>query len=118
VLVRRDNREKLTVSLDKLESVIPELLAKLTSALYKKAAENRARRTYTETVLDNFIDTAKNKSGYIRAMWCGDEECELKLKELADVTSRCIPFDEEAVSEKCICCGRDAKALVYWGKAY
>ena len=54
----------------------------------------------------------------MKAMWCGELECELKLKEIADVTSRCIPFGEEPVGDKCICCGKPAAKLVYWGKAY
>ena len=74
--------------------------------------------TYTETELDSFVETAKNKPGYIKAMWCGELECELKLKEIADVSSRCIPFGSEPVGDKCICCGKEAHKLVYWGKAY
>ena len=58
------------------------------------------------------------KPGYIKAMWCGDLECEMKLKEEADVTSRCIPFGVKPIGDKCVCCGREAKKLVYWGKAY
>ena len=118
VLVRRDNREKIFVSLDKLEEVIPQVLASITEGLYNKALENRRNRTFTETDLDSFIETAKNKSGYIRAHWCGDLECELKLKELADVTSRCMPFGEQGTVGKCICCGKETDKLVYWGKAY
>ena len=118
VLVRRDTREKIFVSLDELETKIPELLADITNGLYAKASENRKNRTYTETKLDSFIKTAEEKSGYIRAHWCGDQECELKLKELADVTSRCMPFGEQETEGKCICCGKPTKTLVYWGKAY
>ncbi len=118
VLVRRDNREKIFVSLDKLEQVIPEVLASITEGLYNKALENRKNRTFTETDLDSFVETAKNKSGYIRAHWCGDLECELKLKELADVTSRCLPFGEQGTEGNCICCGKKTDKLVYWGKAY
>ena len=118
VLVRRDNREKIFVSLDKLEEVIPQVLASITEGLYNKALENRRNRTFTETDLDSFVETAKNKSGYIRAHWCGDLECELKLKELADVTSRCMPFGEQGTVGKCICCGKETDKLVYWGKAY
>ena len=118
VLVRRDTREKIFVSLDELETKIPELLADITNGLYAKASENRKNRTYTETELDSFIKTAEEKSGYIRAHWCGDQECELKLKELADVTSRCMPFGEQETEGKCICCGKPTKTLVYWGKAY
>ena len=68
--------------------------------------------------LDELIKIANEKTGYIKAMWCGDLECELKLKEEADVSSRCIPFGMEPIGNKCVCCGREAKKLVYWGKAY
>ncbi len=118
VLVRRDNREKIFVSLDELETKIPELLADITKGLYNKAQENRKNRTFTETELDSFIKTANEKSGYIKAHWCGDLECELKLKELADVTSRCMPLDEQGTNGKCVCCGKETDKLVYWGKAY
>jgi len=118
VVVRRDNREKLFVSLDNIESVIEEQMQVLTKALYEKALENRTKRTYTATDLDSFIKIANEKSGYIKAMWCEELECELKLKELADVTSRCMPMEQEQISDRCICCGKPAKKLVYWGKAY
>ena len=90
----------------------------LTKALYEKALENRTKRTYTATDLDSFIKIANENSGYIKAMWCEELECELKLKELADVTSRCMPMEQEQISDRCICCGKPAKKLVYWGKAY
>ncbi len=119
VLVRRDNREKSFVSLDELETAIPELLNTITESLYSSALERRNNMTFVETELDSFIETAKTKPGYIKAMWCGELECELKLKELADVSSRCMPFEDNApVSDKCICCGKPAHKLVYWGKAY
>ena len=63
-------------------------------------------------------EIAENKPGFIRAMWCGDRECEDKLKEVAGVTSRCIPFEQETISETCVCCGKKAKDMLYWGKAY
>ena len=119
VVVRRDNREKTFVPLVDIDRVVGEKLDELTKAIFEKAAENRKNRTYTATTLDELVKIAGEKSGYIRAMWCGDEACEEKLKEVADVTSRCMPFnDTEEVAKTCVCCGRPAKALVYWGKAY
>ncbi len=118
VFVRRDNREKIFVDLDNVENALVEELAKYSQALYEKAYKRREEMTYTETELDAFIETAKSKPGFIRAMWCGDLECELKMKELADVTSRCMPFGQEPCSDKCICCGKPADKLLYWGKAY
>ena len=118
VIVRRDNREKSFVSVEGIEGSVREALEAVRCALYEKAAANRERRTFTATTLDELTEIANNNNGYIKAMWCGELECELKLKEVADVTSRCIPFDSEAVSDTCVCCGRAAKKLVYWGKAY
>lgn len=75
--------------------------------------------TYTATTLEEMKDIAATKPGFIRAMWCGDEACEVQLKEEAEVTSRCMPFeDQEQVASTCVCCGKPATKLVYWGKAY
>ena len=118
VIVRRDNREKTFVCRDDIVNAVKKGLSDVRDALYQKALENRENRTYTAYTLDELIKIAAEKSGYIRAMWCGDLACELKLKEVADVTSRCMPFGMEPIGDKCVCCGRPAKKLVYWGKAY
>ena len=118
VLVRRDNGEKIFVSLDDIETVVPELLVEITKSLYEKAYERRESMTYVAHNMDEMCDVAENKPGFIKAMWCGELECEEKLKEMADVTSRCMPFDGEAVDDVCVCCGKKASKMVYWGKAY
>ena len=118
VLVRRDNREKYFVSLDELETKIPELLTAVRDGLYQNALENRERRTYTAHNLDEFIELANTKSGFIKSMWCGDRACEDKLKEVAGVSSRCIPFEQEHIGDTCPVCGKHADKMVYWGKAY
>ena len=118
VIVRRDNREKSFISQDVLVESVKQGLEDLTKAIYEKALKNREERTFTALNLDELKALASEKSGYIKAMWCGDLECEMKLKEEADVTSRCMPFDGEPVADKCVCCGRSAHKLVYWGKAY
>ncbi len=118
VIVRRDNGEKITVSLDELETKVNELLAAVRDGIYNKALANRTEKTYTVTTLEEMIDIAENKPGFIKAMWCGERKCEDALKEKAGVSSRCIPFDEEKLSDKCVCCGKPAKKMLYWGKAY
>ncbi len=118
VIVRRDNREKTVVSLDELETKIPELLKAVHDGLYQKALARRESMTYTATTLDDLCAIANEKPGLIKAMWCGDEACELKLKEQAGITSRCMPFEQEQVAETCVCCGKPAKTMVVWGKAY
>jgi len=118
VLVRRDNRQKYFVPLDELETAIPKALDDLRAALYQKALENRERRTWAARDLKEMKEIADRDNGFIKAMWCGDTECELKLKEVAGVTSRCMPFEQEQVSDVCVCCGKPAKKMVIWGKAY
>jgi prolyl-tRNA synthetase len=118
VIVRRDNREKSFVTIDTIVDSVKAGLDNLTNALYEKALKHREERTYTATTKEELINLANEKSGYIKAMWCGELDCELQLKEEADVTSRCMPFDSEPVADTCVCCGREAKKLVYWGKAY
>ena len=118
VLVRRDNREKTFVSLDELEAKIPELLEAVRQGMYDKALARREQMTYTAVSLEEMKKTADEKPGFIKAMWCGDQACEEKLKEEAGVSSRCMPFEQEHLSDTCVCCGRPAKTMVYWGKAY
>ena len=118
VLVRRDNRQKIFVSLDELETAIPKALQEVHDALYQKALENRERRTWTATNLDEMKQIADGENGFIKAMWCEELDCEMKLKEVAGVSSRCMPFQQEQLSDVCVCCGKPAKKMVVWGKAY
>lgn len=118
VLVRRDNGEKTAVSLDSLEEAIPQMLTAVHDGLYQKALDRREQMTYDARSLDEMVDIAEHKPGFIRAMWCGDRACEDTLKEKAGVSSRCIPFRQEALSDTCVCCGKKAKYMLYWGKAY
>ncbi len=118
VIARRDTYEKITVSLDELEQKIPELLKAVHTDMYNKALERRENMTYDAHSLDEMKEIADTKPGFIRAMWCGDRECEDKLKEVAGVTSRCIPFEQEHLGDTCVCCGKKADKMLYWGKAY
>ena len=119
ILVTRHNNEKTVVSLDNLEQEVQTKLQEVHDGLYKKALENREKKTYSCTTLDEITKALEeNGDGFIKAMWCGDEECEDKVKELTGVGSRCIPFEQEHLSDKCVCCGKPAKHMVYWGKAY
>ena len=118
VVVRRDNGEKIFVSLDELETKIPELLEAVRDGLYQKAIDRRAAMTFTAKDYAELKDIADNKPGFIKAMWCGDRECEDKLKDELGITSRCIPFEQEHLGDTCVCCGKPAKHMLYWGKAY
>ena len=118
VLVRRTDREKLFTPLEELETVIPQQLQAVGKALYARAQENRAARTFSATTMDEVVDIATRESGYIKTMWCGDEACEDMMKEKAGLSSRCMPFEQEHLADVCPCCGKPAKAMVVWGKAY
>ena len=119
VLVRRDNREKTVVALDELETVIPQMLQAVHDGLYEKALANQQRRTYAVTSMEEISAVLAEKGdGFVKAMWCGDEACEDKVKEVTGVGSRCIPLVQERLSDRCVCCGRPAKHMVLWGKAY
>lgn len=118
VLVRRDNREKTIVPLTELTAKIPELLKAVHDGLYEKALENRENRTYTARNWEEFLDIANNHTGFIKTMWCGDEACENKIKEETGIKSRCIPFEQEEIGDTCVCCGKPAKTMIYWGKQY
>ena len=118
VIVRRDSREKYFVSLDELSVRVPELLEDVHKGMYEKALARRQEMTYTAHNMDEMKDIAENKPGFIKAMWCGERACEDKLKEDVGVTSRCIPFEQEQISDVCVCCGKKATKMLYWGKAY
>ena len=119
VLVRRDTREKQFVSLDQLEAAVEQGLQDLHDAMYQRALKNLEEKTFTATTYEEFLDTAQNKPGFIKAMWCGDSACEDKIKEdTGGVKSRCIPFEEEHLSDVCVCCGKPARHMVYWGRQY
>ncbi len=118
VVVRRDSSEKIFVSLDELEQRVPELLQEVHDGLYQKALDRRAAMTFTAKDFAELKDIADNKPGFIKAMWCGERECEDKLKDELGITSRCIPFEQEQLSDTCVCCGKPAKHMLYWGKAY
>ena len=118
VLVRRDTGEKITASLDNIEETISRLLEDIQDNLYNKALSHRNEHTYVAADYDSFKEIVETKPGFIKAMWCGDEECENKIKEDTGATARCMPFAQETLSDTCVCCGKKAKAMVYWGRAY
>ncbi len=118
VVVRRDTREKIVVSLDEIDSKVAEILETMQNDMLERARKHRDAHTYEAHSMEEFADTVANKPGFVKAMWCGDQACEDEIKEKTGATSRCMPFKQEHISDTCVCCGKKAKALVYWGKAY
>ena len=98
---------------------VNERLKAVHDGMYEKALENQKRRTYACRSVDEINKALAEKGdGFVKAMWCGDEECEKKVKEQTGAGSRCIPFEQEQIDDKCVCCGKPAKCMVIWGKAY
>ena len=118
VLVRRDNGEKIEICIDDLEDTVANLLETIQKDMFEKAKAHRDAHTYTATTMDELQTILDEKPGFVKAMWCGEQACEDKIKELYSATSRCMPFEQEQISDTCICCGKPAKKMVYWGRAY
>ena len=118
VLVRRDTHEKITVSLDNIAEEVGTLLETIQKDMFERAKAHREAHTYVARTFDEFVKTVGEKPGFVKAMWCGDRACEDKIKELTTATSRCMPFEQEHLADTCVCCGKPAVKMVYWGKAY
>lgn len=118
VVVRRDTREKIVVCLDEIAEKIQEILDTIQKDMLEAARTHRDAHTYVATNYEEFVQTINEKPGFVKAMWCGCKECEDKIKEETAATSRCIPFEQEQLADTCVCCGKPAKKMVYWGRAY
>jgi prolyl-tRNA synthetase len=118
VVVRRDNREKTVVSLDNINEAVAEILEKMQSDMLERAIKHRDENTHEATNWDEFTDILTRKQGFIKAMWCGERECEEAIKDETGASTRCMPFEQEHISDVCVHCGKPAKTLVYFGKAY
>ena len=118
VFVRRDTGEKIFVQMDRFEEEVKDLLENIQNSLYKKALEHRVEKTSFAANMDEFEEILKTKPGFIKAMWCGDQKCEETIKQNTGATARCMPFEQEELSDSCICCNEKAKKMVYFAKAY
>lgn len=118
VLVRRDTREKITVNLSEISEEVSKLLDKIQNDLLEKAKAHRDSKTSVAKNMEEFKKVLETNQGFIKAMWCENEDCENKIKEETGATSRCMPFEQEQLNDVCVCCGKPAKKMVIWGKAY
>ena len=118
VLVRRDTAEKIDVSLDEINTKLPELLEEIQQNMFNMVKENTEKRTTIAKNMEEFEKNINENQGFIKAMWCGNGECEDKIKELTAAKSRCIPEEQEKISDVCVCCGKPATKMVVWGRQY
>ncbi len=118
VLVRRDTREKISCSLENVEEDVSKLLKTMQEEMLERARSHRDEHTYVAETMEEFEKLFTEKAGFVKAMWCGNQECEDIIKEKLSVTSRCMPFEQDKLADTCVCCGKPAAKMVYWGKAY
>ncbi len=118
ILVRRDTHEKITVSLSELPEKAAELLELIQSDMYAKAKAHLESHTFPAKTIEEMQKILDVNTGFVKAMWCGSRACEDSIKEQTGATSRCIPFAQEHIADTCICCGKPAAKMVYWGRAY
>ena len=116
---RRDTREKITENADvDIVKIVNKLLEDIQNNLYNRALERRNELTYEVETIEQVEKIMNEKPGFVKAMWCGNEECELKMKEIKGTKSRCILENEKPIHNKCVVCGKEAKHLVVWGIQY
>lgn len=118
ILARRDTGEKIECSLDDLENTVTKLLDSIQKDMLEKARAHRDAHTYVAKNIDEMRKILDETPGFVKAMWCGEQACEDKIKEEMSATSRCMPFEQEQIADTCVCCGKPAKKMVYWGRAY
>lgn len=118
IIVRRDTLEKIEVELDNIKNEIDILLKDIQNNMYKMCEERMKEKTSVAKNIEEFESIINNNQGFIKVMWCGDNACEEKIKKLTSAKSRCIPFNEEKLDDKCFCCGKEAKHMVYFGRQY
>ena len=118
IIVRRDTNEKIVTKIDKIVETIKNTLEDIHKNMYNQCKKRLEEKTTTAYNLDEFINKMNENQGFIKAMWCGSEECENKIKELTSAKSRCLPFNQEKISDTCVCCGKKADKLVIWGRQY
>ena len=118
ILVRRDNGEKETVELSKLNERLEKLLEEIQVNMFNTCLERRKEKTTVAYTLDEMIKQMEENQGFIKTMWCGDVACEDKIKEVTGAHSRCMPFEQEHLSDVCPVCGKKATKMVVWGRQY
>ena len=118
VLVRRNDGEKTVVKLEQLETAVAQQLQLVHDGMYERAKKNLDEHIYEAHSLEEAKELQEKNGGFVKTMWCGSLECEMKMKEVAGMSSRCIPFAQEKLDTVCACCGKPADKMIYWGIAY
>ena len=103
---------------EELEQAVEAQLELVQKGMYEKAKKNLEEHIFEAHSIEEAKELQQKNGGFIKTMWCGDEACELKMKEVAGMSSRCMPLKQEHLGDTCACCGKPAKHMIYWGVAY
>ena len=118
-IARRDTKEKYQVDSNiNIVEYVKYLMKTIQKDMFDRAKVRRDNQTYEAHTLKEVEEIMNNHPGFVKSMWCGNEECELKMKEIHGTKSRCIMEGHEHIDDKCIVCGKEAKELVVWGIQY
>lgn len=118
ILVRRDTLEKESVKIDDLEERVGILLEEIQVNMFNECLIRRKEKTTIAYTLEEISKNLEKNQGYVKTMWCEDRSCEDKIKEVTGAHSRCIPFEQEHLSNTCPVCGKNADKMVVWGRQY
>ena len=118
VLVRRDNSEKIAVKMEEIEQKLEELLEDIQKSMYNVCKKSVEEKTTVALNMGELKKNLEENQGYVKTMWCGSQECEDKVKEETGAPSRCMPFEQEHLSDTCVCCGKPAEKMIVWGRQY
>jgi prolyl-tRNA synthetase len=118
MVVRRDTGEKMAVKEEKLVETVEKLLNNIQENLFNKAKSFLQKNIREVSDYSKFKEVMEKKRGLIKTYWCGNKDCEDKIKEETKASIRCIPFEQEEASGKCIYCGKESSTLVYFARAY
>lgn len=118
VLVRRDTAEKITVKIEEVSEKVEEVLDLIQKSMFEVCKNRMKEKTTIALNMEEFEKNMNENQGYVKTMWCGSQECEDKVKEMTGAPSRCIPFEQEHLSDTCVCCGKKAEKMVVWGRQY
>ena len=113
---RRDTLEKSTIAIDALATELPKLLDDVQQGLFAKALAFRDAHIKDVTNMEELGEAVQD--GFARGMWCGSNECELEVKNRFNAKTRNMPFDQTPIGDTCVCCGKKATKLIYFGKQY
>ncbi len=118
VVTRRDTLEKMPVKITELEAKLENLMREIHQSMFEACKKRRDEKTTIAYNMEELEKNLNNNQGYVKTMWCGAKECEDKVKEITGAPSRCMPFEQEHLSDTCVCCGKKADKMVVWGRQY